>query len=136
MAWTVEWEGSFCLSKAKSRNPYYPLITVANTKRELLEKFSALVGYGNFVYCQSKCENKGKWKNLYKWSITKFSLIKQFCEETIPFLTTKREQAELLLEFVNSRLFIKGKGKSREKSWTERDKEIYLRMKVLNKRGL
>lgn len=64
--------------------------------------------------------------------------IKKFLLHVLPYLVGKRRQAELLLEFVESRITVFETAQRNSESWTykDRDFEITRQIKALNQRGL
>lgn len=142
IAWSMEWEGCLSLSKSKrSRGysiQYTPTATLDNTRRELIEAFQQLVGYGK-IYCHRRYR-VGNQKDCYKWQVTNLVDIKRFCEMILPHLITKKRNAELLIEFCYIRLnpaVRKGVNyRERRRTWGEREEEIYLELKELNRKGV
>ena len=146
MAWSVDWEGSFILGRYhwKESVPYSytVMIVIANTRKDLLEKFMNLVGYGTITIMRKEGAYHNS-KQCYRWQIASCKHIKEFCKDVLPFLVAKRQQASLLLEFVNRRLNTPGRVKFNRYDTsdskirrTEREAEIYQEIKLLNKRGI
>ena len=137
MAWTISWEGCIGLYKIKrSKTPEYNCrISVDNTNKDLIEKFRKLVGYGNVYNHRGQT---GKNKACYKWELYSLFLLKKFLEEVLPYLPSKKEQARLVLEFCNLRLSASRVGINLREGTTrtEREEEIYQRMRKLNQRGM
>lgn len=141
IAWSMEWEGCFTISKAKrSRGnafQYVPVVMLDNTRPILVEAFCQLVGYGKtYVHRRYKEINR---KDLFKWQLVNLKDVLRFCEEVLPYLITKRRQAEILLGFCRRRLLVSRKGISMSKgqiTFTDEDDGDWREMKLLNKRGI
>ena len=135
MAWTMAWEGCFSIHKISTRPGFVMAVSVDNTDKDLIDNFYKLVGYGK-IYVHRKYH--GVWKDLWKWQLTDYSSIKKFCEEILPFLPAKKEQAQLIIGFCSRRLAMSRKGLALKKganTWVAEDFQTYYRMKELNKRG-
>lgn len=135
LACAIDGEGNVGLTNSKGSsfsNHYAPVIKITNTKKEFVEKASEIMKI-NLSYIMRSY--KDGWKELYATVTGKQSKVKAVLIEVLPFLIIKREQAKLVLEWIqireNSYL---GKG-IRGGSRSERETEIYNELKELNKRG-
>lgn len=142
MAWTIAWEGCLGLYKARRSEGHsfqiIPVVDVSNTNRELLEAFAKLVGYGK-VYHQSNHHHDGtNWKDMHKWQLTSLETVKRFCEEILPYLPAKKEQAEILIRFAKRRMEVATSGIrtcDKHTTWTTLDFTDEEQMSILNQRG-
>lgn len=129
MAWSICWEGSIYLSQGqrqgREKPEYTPHISLTNTNPTLMKAFTELVGYGR-VFPRPPTEIH---KASYEWQVGTLNGVKQCCEEMLPYLPAKQEQAKLLLEYCNSRLSAKGG------TYSKREEQIYEEMRKLNKQG-
>ena len=141
MAWSIEWEGSISVNRSTRNRKrgswiYQSYVAIGNTREELINAFFSLVGYGKVSHYKSYVNN---CKDTHKWEVKSYSDIKKFCEEVLPFLITKKKQAQLAIEFCNLRMSASRDGicfKKGENTRTPREKEIYEEMKKLNSRGM
>jgi len=140
-AYSICWEGCISVSFTKKEHkgkiyPYFvPNIQISGTNEDLLRSFLSLVNMGK-VY---KVNRKGiKQKPVYIWRLSGAKNMQIFCEEVIPYLPTKRRQAELMIEFCKRRVggqTVHNKDGYHSR-YTFREVEIWEEMKQLNKRGV
>ena len=123
-AWVIAAEGCITLTIHKySQGPAYyeSWISVGQKteNKQFVIEFKKIVGVGKIYKCG---------KNTI-WSINKFEYIKYVLENILPYLPIKRQQAESLLEYVNSRI-----SRPRHKApYTQREREIAEEIRELNK---
>jgi len=114
------------------KNSIEPKIVFSNTSKQLIEDLKDLIPLENIVYWEKHPKNKNA-RISYYIRIEKAEALKTFLENIVPYLRRKRRQAELMLEYVTSRLErrkIKG-----TVHYSEREKEIAKEVKKLNRRG-
>lgn len=113
LAWIagfMDGEGTFCLSRHSQRRFPYPQISVNNTHYPTLSSLTdALerlelphyVAHKNGAYV-----GPDGYKRKPQWSIQMFGhkRCEKWCRALIPYLVTKREDAELMLEYIHSRM--------------------------------
>lgn len=135
IAWAAGFfDGEGCVSIAKSARkgqplPYYRAeLIVANTSREPLDRFEILFG-GRVVVVRPAKHNR---KLTYGWKTTGTAHTAQVLRELLPWLTVKRGQALLVLEFASFFGTIKVQQKKPDRTKLE---ELKQRMHVLNCRG-
>ena len=75
-----------------------PRLVIGNTDRKML---AWLKGIGGSVRAS---KSRGKRKPFYVWDPNSYLDIEYILESTIPYLTTKRDQAVVVLEFIQERL--------------------------------
>ncbi|MCJ7759985.1 LAGLIDADG family homing endonuclease [Candidatus Bathyarchaeota archaeon] len=123
-------DGEGCISihrhadrKTKRGFVLVPRITITNTKKEIIEWFEPF-GFSN------RCITNGKNANiLYRTELERLEAVRAFLQKMSLVLTLKRKQADLVLEFCNSRL------ENRTYCYTERELKIREELQILNKRG-
>jgi hypothetical protein len=145
LAWSLVWEGRIGLSK-QTQKPHgkhkttatllRARIDISNTNRELLEKFKAYIGHGNVNNHDhpSRRQKHSKWNDLH---VLRFGSQKEchyILKSIINVLPAKREQATLLLEFLELRKKANAK-RNEEKKYSQREWEIFERIRNLNSRG-
>ncbi len=103
LAWAagiIDGEGCILLNIDKKRNVYTPRIHVTNTDAKMLLKLKGMFG-GN-IYAARHKNDKAHWKPRWMWvvlsqhAITVVALL-------LPYLVTKKDQAEIFIEFSNTR---------------------------------
>lgn len=113
---------------------YHPLVIVTNTEQDPIRTIQGWTGLGKVV----RLGGRGINKAYYQLKITKFDEIESLLVAIKNFLQIKLEQADLLLEFIETRRnakIITGRGKRGSTSFGNKEETIYLRLKGLNKRG-
>lgn len=116
-------EADGCISLAECQNGFHPLVGVSNTSNILHEWITSRFGGKTSLKNNKKSD---LWKETL-W--THRDTIRNVLESILPYLISKREEAELLLEYVRS---FDGK---RYAIAYERAQEICQRMKVLHNGG-
>ena len=125
VAWSIEWEGSIQLnsaSRGKGGNYHIvPRVSIVNTSEELLETFREIVkvGYVNPI------------KYYFIWQLHRQGDIREFLEEILPYLITKKLRAEAVIAYCELRL----SHSSLRHPYTEEEWELTDLVCRLNKRG-
>ena len=132
IAWCISLEGSIMLTK--NRTGYTPIVEFINTNLELINKFYVLMGdTPSHIY--RKRYNDGIRSDSYRCRCNHLTVVKDLLESIKDYLPSKREQADLLLEFINLRLNCKDSWGSRGLSYTTKERDIHIKIKELNKIG-
>ena len=107
----IDADGCICLSshKRKSRNGeqriiYLPSISASQTcslTADYLQENLLKMGFA--VYRQAQLVNKANWTDRILLEINGMKRCKPVLEALIPYLVTKKREAELLLDFINHR---------------------------------
>ena len=98
-------------------NPHFGVrITVANTDLTTLEWIHSL--WGGKVYVQKKMG----LRPVYSWMITNRQVVTEFLSTILPHLRTKKDQAELVLEYLSQITVRRSYGR-----WAMPDAEVALR---------
>jgi len=135
----IEGEGTISLSvgKGKTRNSFLglsiePLIQIANTSEELINKANMILGWRKRVIKREKA------KILYLSITRSIDLVQNVLEEINCDLVSKKKRGELLLEFCKIRK-TKYKGKIRRRlkgvGYTDREFEIVKEIAILNSKN-
>jgi len=141
IAWAagiVDGEGSIMIHKAKSgrskSHTYSPTVRVgmtSKTGRQVCEILQSLFG-GRI----NKTTYNNHWKDLYLWTIS-CNQVENPLRELLPYLVVKKEQALIVLKFINDKRCISKhygvKGVPLEV--TAAREKYNLKIKKLNKRG-
>lgn len=107
LAGIIDGEGTFYISPA----PHFRhRIVVVNTDERMIRWL--INNFGGLVYRRTSKKNP-HWLPKYEWIIVKADII-PICKGLIPHLTTKREQAELMIKLRES--FIKKGANNKEVS--------------------
>jgi hypothetical protein len=137
IAGIIDGEGCIGLSrnrtkKQRQKNPKYQSeICVINTNKGLVDW---LVRAGGLVNVRPR--NDERWKVAYRWRI-KESLHPDFLRAILPYLVIKRKQAELIIQYCETKISHIRQGNKRDMSDEELAKResYYQQMKLLNAKG-
>lgn len=101
--------------------------------KDTLDKMSG-ESFGNISYYQSKNPNA---KGAFTFNVTKYKQLAQVVVAIKPYLQIKRFQAELILEFVQSRVATMSTNWHHTgPTFTEREAELCTHLQAINKRGV
>jgi hypothetical protein len=131
-------DGEGCITVSRRYDPtcklgFYlrPFITVANTDKEMLSFCRDTTGAGRLIYYVSRQANH---RNAWRWNVWT-QQAGDVLRVIVPYLITKRRQAELLLELID--LQAKKYGRTVvPASEKARRVEIESEIKALNRRGI
>lgn len=128
----MDGDGSFSIRKLKTKaNPqYFPLLQLQKHKMEMLDFLKEHFGGTIFIGKPRISKDGSEGKAVYRWRLRSNVNVKPMLEAIIPYLKTKKERAEFLLEFINSFTFERGIFLSSEKL-ADRERS-YLNMMHLN----
>jgi hypothetical protein len=156
LAWLAgiwDGEGSFCIihtgmnnSKKGKNHHILARISMSNTNLLIINKVAEIfkkLGC-NFYISQPVRKNRPYHKDNYHFSISRMTHVVIACKAMLPYLIAKKRQAEILIEFNQSRLS-KGllpahdeNGKMlgrRYKPYDEKEVDFYLEISKLNRVG-
>ena len=104
-AWALACEGTICLVKSRhDQHTYFmPKLLLFNTRPELVQRFTELVGCGA-VSCRKPYKTRTRSQNLYLWTLYGVTNILAFLRQIRPFLPIKEDVADLVMEYCESRL--------------------------------
>lgn len=125
LAGIVEGEGclNLAISKRKTGKWWYKAqFVISNNSLEILENVQQVVENGQ-IY---KAKIRGNRIQSYQFFINSRSRMLEVLHFLMPFLITKKRQAQLIIEFQNLTQHYKGK--------SSRAHEIYLEMRKLNQK--
>jgi len=137
----MDGEGTFSInqrvSKYSNGDPNYnytPTISVINTDLSTIKYIMELWGLNKYhSYIREKDH---PWNNTYKVYLNALVNCQNVLTQLNPFLVTKREQGQLLLQFVLSRLKnMKGSSIPQRTPYSEFEYSTYLKLRELNYRG-
>jgi len=100
LAGIIDGEGSFTITKARS---YFNVtLSVANTDLRILERCREITGLGSI---RRQPDRRGKQhRPLYVWFVTARKELCALLPLLIPVLVSKKEQAEVVLEYCTRRV--------------------------------
>lgn len=135
LAGALDGDGSFSLIKGTSHSSvsplYYPMIQLANSKKELVDLFVNEFG-GRFGVRKSyKGKDGGIRLPSYYWKVEKSPRCLPILENLIPYLVVKKERACLLRSFIINNPFIRGSNRLSDSLLMQREKS-YLKMRSFN----
>lgn len=130
MAGLIDGEGCLRIAHIGPRKKtYYPMVCIAMTHRETIEWVAQKWKAGSIKRNNHTATNNGAWR--VQWVVRIHGMRAQLlCRLLLPYLITKRENAQLIIEFP---------GDCRRGGITDDIQKIrraaFLRMKDLNRRG-
>lgn len=116
----MDGEGSIMLHQG--RDSIIPKVCISNTNKNLLRRIRNVVKMGKLRFWSNP-----QGKDVGEWYIQAINEILSFLKQLKEQLIVKRRQAEVMIEFCESRL--------KNGSYTERDYEIVKLLKKLNQKG-
>jgi len=130
LACAIDTEGTITLGKNKRDTTFipfriFPLINISNKNLEFMEKFRNLVG-GRYVI--------SKGKSAYDLAINSESRVYAILKEIVDFLIIKKEQAQLVMKFIElkAQLVKECKKKNKPFWYTEEMLKIFKEVRELN----
>jgi hypothetical protein len=118
MAGFIDGEGNISINRQVRKDrpspAYRAYICVSNSDREVLEIF--LKSYGGKIYCVSENRKSWygkKWSDSYCWYCP-ISSSKRALLDMLPYLRLKGKQAQILLDFIQSKKAFSRKLRKRE----------------------
>lgn len=133
LAGIIDGEGSIMLEQQSGGRPYYvPKVAVYNTNYRLMEWLLSVIEPIPRCITRSTIRRKSHWKISYQMDVRGVGSVYSLLVKVEPFLKLKDENARLLIEYCEGRI---GKRK-RSGKVSEREKEIYQRIRELNRRGM
>lgn len=98
LAGIIDGEGCISIRKLPRKYLYYnPMIEVGMTVRAPIDLLAKT--FGNSVWYEVP-RNQGRWKNQHKWRVAGKNVI-PVLNAILPYLTVKKEQALVALEFAS-----------------------------------
>ena len=139
LAGVVESDGSIFIAMATRNYPHpQPVLSVCNTNELLLKRTANILnGIGVNPYIrQLKRANRPEAKPMYQIDIQTQSKCKKVLDAIHPYLFSKKAQADLMLEFINSR-FDRGavQGASTRAPFSKRELILVRDIRLLNHKG-
>ena len=113
LAWIagfMDGEGTFVLAHHSQRAYPYPQVSVNNTHFPTLPWFTNALDRLGLPYYVVPLKpgylGKDGFRRKPQWAIQMFGYkrCERWCRALVPYLVTRREQAELMLEYINSRM--------------------------------
>ena len=106
MAGLMDGEGTFCLEKSVSKRyvRFTPRVSMGNTCEAIAVAFEAFCECYDIAYYKSLRIYEQPLKPVWAYEVKRMLQAKRFIELVLPFLRGKQRQAQILLEFIQSRL--------------------------------
>jgi len=130
----LDTDGTIGISESNSGSggaSYSPYVSLFSTKRKLVNKAAEILGEIGNVYHQDG--QKEKWDSVHTLQIGKMSEIVGLLKAVLPYLTVKRKQAELVIQYCEKRIKQLKEGR---KAITDELMEIAEEVRQLNRRGV
>lgn len=154
LAGIIDGEGSMSINRLlRSTTNYNGRVQIPNTNEAIIAKtrsiFDRLGVTGHTEKRQPPPEKKNKWKTAYVITLNSAGQIALLLPKIIPYLVGKKDHAEILLTFVQSRLdrqkdrkqtiIFDERGKiassTRKDTYNEMEIALYSKLCALNKKG-
>jgi len=106
LAGLMDGEGTFCLERNthKGYTRYTPRVSMGNTNELIANEFRLFCEKNSISFYESLRTFETPLKPVWAFEIKRFLMVKKFVQLLLPFLKGKKRQAEILLEFIESRL--------------------------------
>lgn len=138
LAGFIDGEGAIGIHRAsdKRKGPNYhsfrATLQIVNTNRLALVQTLDIMELSSLNIAALRRDST-KWSPAFHINIRELHSLARILPQLMPYLIIKQHQAELTLEFVRSRLAQNGRG--RRAPYTERERQLHILLKELNKRG-
>lgn len=135
LAWAAglfDGEGSFCISISNpySNHPHIKMqMELPNTHEPTVKRFYEIVKIGSYAF-RERTNNINK--DFYQWLSQSYEAV-EATKMLLPYLVTKKERAELFIEFSNK--WERRQGSRGDNSCSAELLAMWSEMKDLNKRG-
>jgi hypothetical protein len=129
IAWSLEWEG--CISLSFNGIGIIPVVVIANTSPNRLEKFKEIIQFGKV---RKTTNATTKRKSLFQWRTYRPLECLYVLKAILPFLVDKQEQAKTVIEFIENR--IKRGAKEERIPFNEYEFSLVDKIRILNKKGV
>lgn len=111
--------------------PYIAISSARHGKaKQFVEHFLKIIGAGNV---RLSARAHGTWNETWQYRLTGLRNVYAVLKQVAPFLVLKKEQAQLLISYCESRL--SKTGGPTTKKYTDHEKKLIERIRLLNKRG-
>ena len=115
---------------------YHPYLIIANNNSPVLFYVKDIIGEGR-IYRQKR--NIERQKPGFQYKLTKMEVLEKLLAAIEPYLVVKRQQAKLLLKYLNTRRSKKvttGAGSRGSTSFSREEEQIHQELLRVNKKGL
>lgn len=141
LAGIIDGEGCISINHAgewKTNKSFQCKVRLANSNLDLINwvmQTLEKLGIKGYIAHSRRCENNPKWKRVYDLGILNQTKCHTVLSAIRPYLVSKRAQADLVLEWIDSRWNRKKPEGFRYIPYSKRELEIVQQLKVLNQRG-
>jgi hypothetical protein len=126
------WDGEGTITFVlKQHIKYQPTCSVVNTNKIIIDKVIHILEDNKIPHWVHFYEATKTWKRRWRVEVSGLRRTKKFLIVLMPYLVSKKQQAALMLEFVESRL----KKLGIHPYYDSREQEIFLEVRELNKKG-
>ena len=127
----IDGEGYISLVKHKDTRvkkgyTLFPIFRITNSDKEALEKINQFIK-GNLK--SNGIDKNSNHKQVYRIEVIRLERIRDILKQIKPYLIIKSRQADLMIDFCNSRL------KSKVKNYSDNDFQTAVSFSELNKKG-
>ncbi len=142
VAGIIDGEGTIFIARTKTPKHFRLTVRVSvqmthkPTIQWLFDKVGGCLYDATHLRRGGKWANKPHHKHIWEWRVHSLPLAARLMRTIMPYLITKREQAEVLLEFCDQRIDrLLAEGNSRI-AWSDEDMAFYFRLRDLNTAGV
>lgn len=132
---TISFASKFSPTSRQTNYHFRPQITVTNSDPRMIEEIVSILKEVNCAYYIKSAGNpnkrKANWKEYTEVHFEGMKRLHKFLPVIIPYLVSKRRQAELLLQYIESRFAGEHKAPV-----SDEQAAIVLQVKQLNHRGV
>ena len=111
LAGMTDADGNMGIYKQPSKTSYimyvprYSIVTTCKVTIDVLQKLFEDLELGHYIYFK-KHDSKTRWADQWNIDVRGYKRVKKSLEMILPYLVTKKNEARLILEYIESRLAI------------------------------
>jgi len=131
---------TFQIKKETSQNSatprYHPYLIIANNNSPVLFHIKDIIGEGKIYELKRSSRNQ---KPGFQYKLTKMSTLETLLPAIEPYLIVKKQQAKLLIRYLNTRRskrITTGTGSRGATSFDRAEEQIHQELLLLNKKGV
>lgn len=142
LGWLVgalESEGTIGIHRANKSGSYYkPIVKIFNTDMIFIERtceYCKVFEIGHYVHKSTSIQREKKYKPVYSVTVGGYMRLLKFLNLVRPYVRSKKEHVETILQIINSRLATPMTGQNRGREFSANEMILIEKMRMLNLRG-